>query len=126
MGNGRGLLKGKNLCQLKKHHLLIPFIHKFRYQKGLSKEDPFCVYILHDEDSEQNKNHQRMKILIFVWYFRVLFYLIALFCFASVVHWLACRPGTNETLDSPSSQVREVDAIVLGKYGKTNLKRIGH
>ena len=126
MGNGRGLLKGKNLCQLKKHHLLIPFIHKFRYQKGLSKEDPFCVYILHDEDSEQNKNHQRMKILIFVWYFRVLFYLIALFCFASVVHWLASRPGTNETLDSPSSQVREVDAIVLGKYGKTNFKRIGH
>ena len=57
-----------------------------------------------DEDSEQNKTHQRMKILIFVWYFRVLFYLIALFCFASVVHWLACRPGTKETLDSPSSQ----------------------
>ena len=33
-----------------------------------------------DEDSEQNKTHQRMKILIFVWYFRILFYLIALFC----------------------------------------------
>ena len=116
--------KGKKLCPLKKHHLLIPFIHKFRHQKGLSKEDPFCVYILHDEDSEQNKNHQRKKILIFVWYFRVLFDLIALFCFASVVHWLACRPGTKEKLDSPSSQVREVDAIVLAKYGKTNFNRI--
>ena len=67
-----------------------------------------------------------MKILIFVWYFRVLFYLIALFCFASVVHWLACRPGTKETLDSTSSQVREVDTIVLARYGKSNFKGIAH
>ena len=70
-----------------------------------------------DEDSEQNKTHQRMKILIFVCYFRVLFYLIALFCLPTRdqpdarLTFLTCDEGESSVWLVPGRQAKQGNQI---------------